>query len=278
MLADAPPCPRTQPGRLTRPELGNMRDMVESDGLKHFSLRSLSLHAQRLGQVFASYGTWCRMVRLHGWRRARRHLYPCKPKVGLRATRPNEWLHIDVTIVKLLDDTRCYLHAVMDGFSRRVLAWTLQLKLRAEGTRQVHQEAMAGISCAKVNVLTDGGSKNTIIGSEADLVDVANHVVAQVDIAFSNSLVERLWYQLRHRCLYLHQLDSFAAVERLVAVYLHDHNAKIPLQALHGRTPDEAYFGLEIDLPERLAAQHRVAQQNRTLVNSLAMSIPVVMP
>ena len=86
MLDDAPPCPRSQPGRLTRVELGEMRAMVESDDLKHFSLRSLSLHGQRLGKVFASYGTWCRMVREDGWRRPRRRLYPAKPKVGLRAT------------------------------------------------------------------------------------------------------------------------------------------------------------------------------------------------
>ena len=143
MLDDAPPCPRTQPGRLTQDEVAAMRNMVESDDLKHFSLRSLSLYGQRLGNVFASYGTWCRMVRTHGWRRPRRRLYPAKPKVGIRATRPNEWFHVDVTIIKLLDGTRCYLHGVMDGFSRRVLAWTLQSNLSAEGTRLVLREALA---------------------------------------------------------------------------------------------------------------------------------------
>lgn len=62
-LDDAPPCPKSSPGRLTLDEPSAMRVMVESDDLKHFSLRSLSLHAKRLGAVFASYGTWCRMVR-----------------------------------------------------------------------------------------------------------------------------------------------------------------------------------------------------------------------
>jgi transposase InsO family protein len=31
--------------------------------------------------------------------------------------------HIDTTVVRLLDGTRAYLHAVMDNFSRRILAW-----------------------------------------------------------------------------------------------------------------------------------------------------------
>ena len=189
-----------------------MRDMVKCDDLKHFSLRSLSLHGQRLGKVFASCGTWCRMVRELGWCRPRRRLYPAKPKVGLRATRPNEWFHIDVTVIKLLDGTRCYLHGVIDGFSRRVLACTLQPGLSAEGTRQILREAISGVSCTKVKVLTDGGSENTIIGSDADLGELAQHAVAQVDIVQSNSLIECLWHQLRHRWLYLHQLDSFVVL------------------------------------------------------------------
>ena len=267
MLDDAPPCPKTKPGRLTRDELAAMRDMVESDDLKHFSLRSLSLYGKRLGKVLASYGTWCRLVRSHGWRRPRRRLYPAKPKVGLRATRPNEWFHVDVTIIKLLDGTRCYLHGVIDGFSRRVLAWTLQPTLSAEGTRQILVEALACATSEKIKVLTDGGSENMTIHTDDELSEVAEHVIAQVDIAQSNSLIERLWYQLRHRWLYLHQLDSFSGLEKLIATYFLDHNTRIPTMVLGGRTPDEAYFGREADLPQRLRERHIEAQRQRVVTN-----------
>ena len=67
-----------------------------------------------------------------------------------------------------------------------------------------------------------------VIRTDRDLNEVARHVVAQVDIVQSNSLIERLRSQLRHRWLYLHQLDSFAGLERLLAAYFHDHNARIP--------------------------------------------------
>ncbi|HVH73100.1 MAG TPA: transposase family protein [Candidatus Dormibacteraeota bacterium] len=46
-----------------------------------------------------------------------------KPKIGLRTTRPNEMWRIDTTVIRLLDGTRAYLHAVIDNFSRRILAW-----------------------------------------------------------------------------------------------------------------------------------------------------------
>jgi transposase InsO family protein len=51
--------------------------------------------------------------------------------VGIRAKAPNELWHIDVTIIKLLDGTKAYLHAVIDNFSRRILAWTLEERLGA---------------------------------------------------------------------------------------------------------------------------------------------------
>jgi len=41
----------------------------------------------------------------------------------MRATRPTEVWHIDPTVIRLLDGTRAYLHAVNNHFSRRILAW-----------------------------------------------------------------------------------------------------------------------------------------------------------
>ena len=56
--------------------------------------------------------TWAKLVRQRGWRRPRRRVYPAKPKTGIRATHPNEYWHIDVTVIRLLDDTKCYLHSL----------------------------------------------------------------------------------------------------------------------------------------------------------------------
>ncbi|MFK7991242.1 MAG: DDE-type integrase/transposase/recombinase [Sandaracinaceae bacterium] len=267
-LDDAPPCPRTVPGRLTRDERGAIRDLVEAEEYKHLSLRSLARLGKRIGKVFASYETWSRLVRAHGWRRPRRRLYPAKPKVGLRASAANEWWHVDVTIIRLLDGTRTYLHAVVDNYSRRVLAWTLEERLCADGTRKILGEARQALAeGTKVNVMTDGGSENLVVHQDAELVAVAEHVVAQVDVVQWNSMVESLWNQLRHRWLYLHQLESFAGLESLIAKYFIDHNTLIPRAALGGRTPDEAYFGRAIDLAGRLEAGHAEARAHRGATN-----------
>ena len=89
--------------------------------------------------------------------------------------------------------------------------------------------------------MTDGGSENLGLDRLAN----TNHVIAQVDVVQSNSLVEALWSQLRHRWLYQHTLDAFEALQRLVGKYFADHNAIILRAELGGRTPDEAFAGIE---------------------------------
>jgi hypothetical protein len=96
---------------------------VTSADDRHVPTGTLAVLAQRLGTVSASPSTWYRLVRQYGWRRPRLRVHPAKPKVGLRTTGPDEMWHIDTTVIRLLDGTRADLHAVIDNFSRRVLAW-----------------------------------------------------------------------------------------------------------------------------------------------------------
>ena len=122
-LDDQSSCPRTSPQRLTPTEVRDIEEMVTSPAYRHVPTGTLAVLAQRLGKVWASPSTWYQLVRTCGWRRPRLRVHPAKPKVGLRTTRPDETWHIDTTVIRLLDGTRVYLHAVIDNFSRRILAW-----------------------------------------------------------------------------------------------------------------------------------------------------------
>ena len=46
--------------------------------------------------------------------------------------------HVDTTVIRLLDGTRAYLHAVIDNFSRRILAWRVVEALLNRRGRPVH--------------------------------------------------------------------------------------------------------------------------------------------
>ena len=118
-LDDQSSCPRTSLHQLTPSEIRVIKDMVTSPEYRHVPTGTLAVLAQRLGTAWASASTWYRLVQRLGWRRPRLRVHPAKPKIGLRTTRPDEMWHIDTTVIRLLDGTRAYLHAVIDNFSRQ---------------------------------------------------------------------------------------------------------------------------------------------------------------
>jgi hypothetical protein len=121
-LDDHPSCPGFSPQGLTASEVATIGEMVKSPDYRHVPTGRLALLAQRIGAVYASASTWYRLVRERGWRRPRVRVHPAKPRAGIRATKPDEIWHIDATVIRLLDGSHIYLHAVIDNFSRRILS------------------------------------------------------------------------------------------------------------------------------------------------------------
>ena len=71
----------------------------------------------------------------------------------------------------------------------------------------------------------------------------AERVIAQIDVRFSNSMIEAWFRSIKHQWLFLHQLSDLATVKRLIEFYVTEHNTVLPHSAFHGQTPDEKYFG-----------------------------------
>ena len=267
-LDDLRSCPNARPTQLAPKEVRAMHQMVTGLDFRHLSVRALALHAQRGGRVFAAPGTWLRQIREHGWLRARRRLHPPKPKDGVRATRPNELWHLDVTIIRLLDGTRLYLHGVLDNYSRKLLAWQLTTKLEPTTTCRVLMAAGKHLAGEVPTFVADSGVEN-VNGEVDELLNTGQlrRVLAQVEVSYSNSMIEAWWRSLKHAWLYLHSLDSVAAVERLVAFYVEQHNTIMPHRAFDGRTPDEVYFGTAANLERELAQRRLQARLDRVAMN-----------
>jgi len=266
-LDDRSSCPRTSPAQLTPQEISTIKEMVTSNDYRHMPLHTLARYAQRIGKVFAAASTWSKLARERGWRRPRTRLYPAKPKIGVRATRPNEYWHIDVSVIWLITGVKVYLHAVIDNFSRRILAWRLAERLDPTTTCEVLLEAGKEVGCVPT-VVADSGVEN--VNDQVDELvkaGVLNRILALVEVAFSNSMIEACWRSLRHQWLYLHMLDSFNSVRRLIAFWVDQHNTVMPHSAFLGQTPDEIYFGTGDHVPAELTAAHRAAQQRRLAEN-----------
>ncbi len=244
--------------------------MVESDEYRHVPTGRLAVLAQRLGKVYVSATTWWRMVRQRGWCRPRRRVYPVKPTLGIRASKPDEFWHIDTTLIKLLDHTTVYLHAVIDNYSRRILAWRLSTTFDPMNTAKIlAQAAQHAVSASwPPTVVADAGIEN--VNGEIDRLigsGLFSRVLALREVSFSNSLIEAWWRSLKHQWRYLNTLDTVATLLRLVAFYVKAHNSEIPHAAFNGPTPDEMYFGTGSDLPDRMQAGKAKAREARLAAN-----------
>ena len=117
-------------------------------------------------------------------------------------------------------------------------------------------------------LLVDGGVEN-FNRSVDELVEsgLLRRLLARTEISFSNSIIESWWRSLKHQWLYLNTLDSVRTLEKLIAFYVQEHNARLPHSAFRGQTPDEMYFDTGKDIPNQLGADRKAARQTRMDVN-----------
>ncbi len=241
-LEDRSSCPKCSPSQLTAAELLVMKEMATSDDYRHMPLSTLAVYAQRVGRAFASVSTWSKKVRERNWRRPRKRVYPAKPKVGVRASAPNQIWHLDDTVIRLLDGTKVFLHGVIDNFSRRILVWRIGEKLDPTTTVAILREAAVHIGVAPT-LVTDSGVENVNRDVDALIKDgVVRRVLALVEVSYSNSIVEAYWRSFKNQWLFLNSLDNLRALEKFVSFDVEQHNSVMPHSALRGQTPNEVYF------------------------------------
>jgi len=173
-------------------------------------------------------------------------------------------------VIRLLDGTRAYLHAVIDNFSRRILAWRVADTFAPGNSVAVLLEASRGAtrSASAPVVLADAGVEN--VNAQVDALiatGIFRRLLAFTELKFSNSMIEAWWRSLKHQWLFLHSLDSVTTVRRLVTFYVDEHNRVLPHSAFGGQTPDEMYFGTGEGIPAELATRADAARRARLQAN-----------
>lgn len=161
---------------------------------------------------------------------------------GLKIERPNHVWAMDITYIAMARGF-VYLAAVVDWFSRRVLAWRLSITLEAEFCVEAVEDALGRYGKPEI-FNTDQGSQFT----STDFTDVL--LKAGVAISMDgrgawrdNVFVERLWRSVKYEEVYLHAYDGVAEARTSLGGYLDFYNTRRPHSSLAARTPDQAYFG-----------------------------------
>ena len=264
-LDDIPSCPRSQPGRITAQERFTLITLATGHAFAHMSTRALALFAQRQDLLHLAPGTWHKLVRKLDLRRPRTRIHPRAPTEGLRAQWPGQILHVDVTVIRLLDGSRAYIQAVPDNFSRMIVAYAVTPRFDGALTAQLLRQARSVSSSRACGVvLSDDGREDHGTAVTAALSDTdLTHWLAQQHVTFSNSMIEALWRSMKHNFLCMQRLATFAALERFVAFHVEQHNTVMPHAAFHGQTPQEVFEGVGTGLRGELADERRRARELR---------------
>jgi putative transposase len=168
----------------------------------------------------------------------------------LSVTQPNQVWAMDITYIPMARGF-VYLAAVMDWYSRRVLAWRVSITMDTDFCVAAVEEAMARHGKPEI-FNTDQGSQFT---SEA-----FTGLLKQHDIRISmdgqgcwrdNVFVERLWKSVKYEEVYLRAYASVSEAKVGLARYFAFYNTRRPHSSLDRLTPDQFYFN---SLPQPKAA------------------------
>jgi putative transposase len=160
---------------------------------------------------------------------------------GLPVERPNQVWAMDITYIPMARGF-VYLAAVVDWFSRRVLAWRLSITLEVEFCLDAVEDALARYGRPEI-FNTDQGSQFTSAAFTGLLLD--NTIAISMDGRGSwrdNVFVERLWRSVKYEEVYLRAYDSVGDARASLGRYLDFYNRTRPHSSLAARTPDRAYF------------------------------------
>jgi putative transposase len=158
----------------------------------------------------------------------------------VRASYPNHIFGIDITYVRLLNGWM-YLVAVLDWFSRYVLAWELSDTLELPFVLTCTQRALDQATPTIWN--SDQGSHFT----SPQYLDLLLGQQVQVSMdgrgrCRDNIFTERLWRSVKYEEVYLTEYANPREARQGLAHYFPFYNTERPHQALGYQTPATVYF------------------------------------
>lgn len=155
--------------------------------------------------------------------------------------RPNQVWASDLTYLPMAKGF-AYLVAIVDLYSRKVLAWRVSNAMTSEFCVEALDEALARYGSPEI-FNTDQGSQFTDDDFTAPLL--AKGVRVSMDGKgrwIDNVFVERLWRSVKYEDIYLNAYATPREVTIGLSRYFRFYNERRVHQSLDYRTPEEMYF------------------------------------
>ena len=175
---------------------------------------------------------------------SRRHAaHPVYPYLlrNLSIERSNHVWATDITYIPMRRGF-VYLVAIVDWYSRRILAWRLSNTLTTDFCVEALQEAIVRYGTPEI-FNTDQGCQFT--SSEFTGQLKANGIQISMDgkgCWRDNVFVERLWRTIKYDEVYLKAYESVSHAKESLGQFIAFYNSRRPHQTFAGKTPDMIYF------------------------------------
>lgn len=159
---------------------------------------------------------------------------------GIEVTRPNQVWSTDITYIRLARGF-AYLVAIIDWYSRRVLAWRISNSMDTSFCIDCLEDALSLHGKPEV-FNSDQGSQFTSVAFTGVLK--REGIAISMDgrgRALDNIFVERLWRSVKHEDVYLKGYGMIAELTLGLAEYFAYYNGERPHQSLGNRTPNAVY-------------------------------------
>jgi putative transposase len=159
---------------------------------------------------------------------------------GVNVTRPNQVWSTDITYIRLARGF-VYLVAVIDWYSRKVLAWRLSNTLDSGFCVDCLEQSLRAYGTPEI-FNTDQGCQFT---SDA-FTSVLNLHGISISMdgrgrALDNIFVERLWRSVKHEDVYLKGYVNMPGLQLGLTEYFDFYNTERPHQSLGDLTPIQVY-------------------------------------
>jgi len=167
---------------------------------------------------------------------------------NLAVTRPYQVWATDITYVPMARGF-VYLVAIVDWFSRKVLAWRLSITLSADFCVEALEEALERHGKPEI-FNSDQGSQFTSLDFITVLKDARIAISMDGRGAWrDNVFVERLWRTVKYEEVYLRAYGSVSEARASIGRYIGFYNGTRPHSSLGGQTPDQAYLNRPTPIP-----------------------------
>lgn len=166
--------------------------------------------------------------------------YPYLPG-GLRIDRPNQVWCADITYLQMRKGF-LYLVAIMDWFTRKVLAWRISNTLEADFCVEALNEAIHNFGPPGI-MNTDRSSQFTSFVWTDRLKRIGTRISMDGKARYlDNIFIERLWRSLKYECVYLHAWETCSQAKVGIGRWITFYNHQRPRTALGGNPPAVVYF------------------------------------